>query len=399
MIKLLLFLSLTNLLSPPIDKYPYDIKIAAKSGDGVIALLSRYHLASHPTNIKAFYQLNGMDENDPLLADREYILPIRIYRYNGKSIRSTIGDNDYDKALRIKAYNELILSKNLRRTHYTASNILWVPHHELNTTPSAEKSNVKHEIANRTVNLPVLGPEHKEVEITSNVLEGHVYYVVTGHGGPDPGAIGKRNRSMLCEDEYAYDVALRLYRNLWSQGAKAYLIIEDKNDGIRSDEILMCDHDETCQGASIPLNQAKRLRQRVEVVNELYAANSKKGVKSQTFLEIHVDSRSKNHKQDVFFCHYPTSRSSKKLASDLKETFADKYSQHRANGQYFGTVSPRSNLFVLKNTAPKAVLIELANIQNKSDHRRIIQPSNRQALANWLTQGLIRNSISELASE
>ena len=395
MIKLLLFLSLTNLLSPPVDNYPYDFKATAKAGDGVIALLSRYHLASHPSNIDAFYALNNLDPEDPLIADKSYILPIRIYRYNGKSIRSTIGDNDYEKALRIKAYNELILSKHLRKTHYTASNILWVPHHELESTASSVTKS--HEVATRSISLPVLGPQHKDVEITSDVLEGHIYYVVTGHGGPDPGAVGKRNQSLLCEDEYAYDVALRLYRNLWSQGAIAYLIIEDKNDGIRSDEILMCDHDETCQGAEIPLNQAKRLRQRVEVVNSLYAANSKKDVKSQTFIAIHVDSRSKNHKQDVFFCHYPTSKSSRKLASDLQQTFAAKYSEHRKNGEYQGAVSPRNNLFVLKNTAPKAVLIELANIQNKSDHRRIIQPSNRQALANWITQGLIRNSIEELA--
>ena len=29
-------------------------------------------------------------------------------------------------------------------------------------------------------------------------------------------------------------------------------------------------------------------------------------------------------------------------------------------------------------------------IQNKADHRRIIQASNRQALANWMLEGLVK---------
>ncbi|MBK8503948.1 MAG: N-acetylmuramoyl-L-alanine amidase [Saprospiraceae bacterium] len=101
-----------------------------------------------------------------------------------------------------------------------------------------------------------------------------------------------------------------------------------------------------------------------------------------------MDSRSINHRQDVFFCHYPTSKASQQLAETLQQTFAKKYRQYRAGGHYEGEVDPRDNLFVLKNTLPKTVLIELANIQNKSDHRRILQPANRQALANWMLEGL-----------
>jgi N-acetylmuramoyl-L-alanine amidase len=33
--------------------------------------------------------------------------------------------------------------------------------------------------------------------------------------------------------------------------------------------------------------------------------------------------------------------------------------------------------------------IELGNIQNFKDQQRILTPNNRQAIANWLTDGLI----------
>ena len=73
----------------------------------------------------------------------------------------------------------------------------------------------------------------------------------------------------------------------------------------------------------------------------------------------------------------------------MQKTFAKKYERYRAGGHYAGEIDDRDNLYVLKNTAPKTILIELANIQNKADHRRIVQASNRQALANWMLEGLM----------
>ena len=127
-------------------------------------------------------------------------------------------------------------------------------------------------------------------------------------------------------------------------------------------------------------------------VNALYRENQGKGFKNQSCISIHVDSRSVNHRQDVFFCHFPNSNPSKKLAEDMQKTFAKKYQKYRAGGHYEGEVDPRSNLYVLRNTLPKTILVELANIQNKSDHRRIVQASNRQALANWMLEGLMTSA-------
>ena len=48
-------------------------------------------------------------------------------------------------------------------------------------------------------------------------------------------------------------------------------------------------------------------------------------------------------------------------------------------------------LYVLRNAAPPAILVELGNIQNAEDQRRFVLDSNRQALANWMLEGFARD--------
>ena len=116
----------------------------------------------------------------------------------------------------------------------------------------------------------IFGPKYSRVEIRDNSLEGAVYYLMSGHGGPDPGALGSYGRYTLAEDEYAYDVTLRLARRLIEHGALVYMITRDNNDGIRDQNILPRDKDERCYPSEpIPANQMARLRQRTNAVNRL----------------------------------------------------------------------------------------------------------------------------------
>jgi len=75
-----------------------------------------------------------MSLKDQLVSGKEYKLPVKIYTYNGTSIRTTVGIDNYDQALRIKAYNERLHKENLRKTNFLDSKILWVPFSELNCT-------------------------------------------------------------------------------------------------------------------------------------------------------------------------------------------------------------------------------------------------------------------------
>ena len=223
--------------------------------------------------------------------------------------------------------------------------------------------------------------------VTSNRLQGACFYVVSGHGGPDPGAIGKIGKVELHEDEYAYDVALRLARNLMQEGAEVHIIIQDAKDGIRDSRYLSNSKRETCMGDAIPLNQVARLQQRCTKINELYRKDRRK-YKYCRAIFLHVDSRSRSAQTDVFFYHAPKSVSGKKLAVTMKETFESKYDKHQPNRGFEGTVSSR-NLYVLLQAAPVSVFVELGNIQNTFDQRRFVISSNRQALAKWMTEGFI----------
>ncbi len=234
----------------------------------------------------------------------------------------------------------------------------------------------------------IFGNKYADVNIVDDQLKGAVYYLVAGHGGPDPGAVGRYNNWQLCEDEYAYDVTLRLARKLIEHGAMVYLITRDPNDGIRDDSYLKADKDEVCYPNNrIPINQLRRLRQRTEAVNALYP---KHRGSFQRMIALHVDSRSHGENIDVFFYHDRQSKSGRKAAEILKNKFKQKYDLHQPGRGYKGTVSDR-NLYVVRNSYPVAVYIELGNINHRRDQQRFIISSNRQALANWLLEGLVED--------
>jgi N-acetylmuramoyl-L-alanine amidase len=373
-----------------------------QKGEGILSLLSKYELADYECNKLLFCKLNNLGMQDHLLLSQSYYLPVKIVKYDGKSIRTTLGIKDYDKAVRIQKYNEKILSKGLRLTHYTESNILWVPHHELNCSENSselvhkskqEDAPVQKLVSNKNTNAIVnriFGKNYEEVIIEDKSLANQVFYLVSGHGGPDPGAMCKSCPKNMCEDEYAYDVTLRLARNLMQHGAIVHMIIEDKNDGIRDDKYLECDKDEVIYtGAKLPLRQLDRLKQRADAVNKLFYKYKKQKVKSQKLIMVHVDSRGKDKSQDVFFYHYGKSKSSKKLAYNLKEVFQEKYDYYQKGRGYKGYVDNRG-LYMLRKTLPTSVYVELANIRNQSDHKRLLLKNNRQALADWLFEGLTR---------
>lgn len=234
---------------------------------------------------------------------------------------------------------------------------------------------------------PIFGTDFSVVDSLSNRLDKTVYYLISGHGGPDPGAVANYNGKMIAEDEYAYDVTLRLAKELLSHGAEVYVVIRDENDGIRESRSLELDTDEVAYpNEVIPLNQLKRLEQRVKIVNELFLKNTNK---YQRLIVTHVDSRSKGTNIDVFFYHHHKSKNGKRLAESIHKTFAKKYKEFQPNRKYTGTFKDRSSLYLIKNTLPAIAYIEIGNIRSKKDQRRILDPDNRQALAKWISEGVL----------
>lgn len=318
-------------------------KVVAKSGDGIYSLLRKNDLDPN-IYFNDFVKLNKdkLGKNQSLFIGRSYILPIK------------------------------------KDTSATAK-----------TPVKAVPLSSKTKKAVKTIIYPIFGDKYSRVEIKNQILKGTVYYLISGHGGPDPGAIGQYGKFKLSEDEYAYDVTLRLARYLIEHGALVYMIIRDKNDGIRDQNILPMDKDEVCfRDKAIPYNQLERLKQRTVAVNNLYAQY--KG-KYQRLVIIHLDSRNKGNDMDVFFYYHGRSKSGKRLAKNIQQTFKSKYAMYQPNRSYSGSLSSRSSLYVLRNTHPPTVFIELGNIRNSHDQLRFVLPDNRQALAVWIGDGIIRD--------
>jgi len=317
----------------PLIPSAQNTEVVAEKGDGIYRLLTRHGLpVSEYMNDFIALNKNSLGKNNTLLAGVKYVLPAKSELENESE------------------------------------------------TPSRASGEIRH--------YEIFGKNYADVEITGSELKGAIYYLMAGHGGPDPGAVGKHNGRNVYEDEYAYDVTLRLARNLISKGATVYLITRDSNDGIRDDSYLRPDKDEKCYpNLTIPLNQIRRLRQRTDAVNKLHKKHRNS---FQRMLSLHIDSRSKRENIDIFFYHDKRSKTGKKTSQILRNTIEEKYRQVQPNRGYSGTVSAR-NLYVVRNTWPTAIFIELGNMNHQRDVKRLVIPDNRQAVANWLTLGLIED--------
>ena len=373
----------------------------ALPGDGIFSLLRRYSLDRNSCNLTEFYRLNKLKTNASLQVGQSYVLPVLLYTYNGKSIRSSLGIEDWERAVQIEAYNDSMLKDGFRKTSFKSDKVLWVPYHLLKCAeadiPAPESSDLPSSTGE--VNLavepagnrrfPIFGKKYEHVPLRDNSLSGKVYYIESGHGGPDPGAVVKlKNGHRLCEDEYAYDVSLRLVRNLIARGATAYMITRDPNDGIRDDAYLDCDSDEVVWGnEAIPSRHKPRLFQRSDVINELYDKHEKQGVSSQKLIVIHVDSRGHRDQTDLYFYYHPEDPVGKELATSMHKSMESNYKKYRNGRGYDGTVSAR-DLHMLRECKVPSAYIEIGNIRHPTDQKRIVLPENRQLLADWLTEGL-----------
>ena len=392
-----LLLTTTTFSQPP--NSPSYFQTKALPGDGVFSLLRRYQLDRNHCNHLEFYKINRLKNGSGLKVGKAYKLPILIYNFDGKTIRSSIGIEDYATAKKIEGYNDSMQKDGYRQSSFKEDKVLWVPFHMLNCpvedipivdkpTPSGTgETNLASAAAGSRI-FPIFGKKYEHVPLKSTKLRGKVYYIVSGHGGPDPGAVTKKGGLSLCEDEYAYDVSLRLVRNLVAHGATAYMITRDPNDGVRDEKYLKCDSDEVVWGNfKIPISQKPRLFQRSNIVNELYEKHHKQGVQEQKLIAIHVDSRAKREQTDLFFYYHPTSPSGKKLAEEMQKSMERHYKKYRKGRGYTGSVSAR-DLHMLRETKVPSAYIELGNIKHPTDQQRIIVPRNRQLLADWLFEGL-----------
>ena len=389
---------------------PYSfLEARAEAGDGMYTLLRRYGLPRSSCYQDQFRHLNDLPPEHTLHAGRPYRLPVLVYAYDGTSIRSTLGLDDLPLARVIQRYNREREAADQQAGAYEETGELWVPYGLLfcdreggapevaEAAPAPAEAIAASRRLEAAAPLPasgerrgyaIFGEEYAVVPRKGGELRGRVFYLVSGHGGPDPGAVGSKRDNLLCEDEYAYDVVLRLAREIIAHGGKAYVIVRD-SDGIRDEEFLECDSDEVVWGdAPLPRDQRARLAQRSDAINDLARKERLGGTDEQYCVVVHVDSRHADTQTDLFFYHQRDSRASEAVAEEMRATMARNYRRNGRTREYTGEVLTR-DLHMLREVDVPTVYIELGNIQHSFDQKRVLRRGNRQALAKWFTEGLI----------
>jgi len=251
---------------------------------------------------------------------------------------------------------------------------------------------VTYQLPSTAQTYPIFGAEYATVAIKSSRLENHVYYIVGGHGGPDPGTLGNYRGKRIAEDEIAYDTALRLARELISEGATVHIVVQDPDDGIRDSSYLPADKDEVYLGDKrIVLNQASRLRTRAKIINELFDSHRKTAL-SQQVISLHVDSYGYTVEPQVDVHFIVASKSGRELGETIRSAVERNYALHQPSRGYRGEIKSR-DLMILRETKPTAILIELGNIRHPGDQHRLIKPENRQTLAEWIKDGLVDRAL------
>ena len=396
-----IFLFLTFLL--PLSSFREEsirqyLNVKLERAMSIDELLSKYLLHEYDCNAEQFCKINNLSSKTTALSKNKiYNLPIWIYDYNGKSIRTSIGNSDLDLAKKIQSYNVDLQKKGIRKQSYQQSRYLFVPYHFFNCLDSRKKSKTTSEPSFvegsekvsgvATCTYAIFGRKYQDVPLFDKKLKGRIFYVEGGHGGPDPGAMTKVNGRSLCEDEYAYDVSLRVARELITHGATVYIINRDNNDGIRDGDFLLCDSDErTYPDLKVPAAHKPRLTQRSDAVNAVYEKYRKLGIKDQRLIVIHVDSRGKSEQTDTFLYYQNGNDDSYKIAKRMQQTLESKYKRYR---NYKGTLTTR-DLHMLRECKPNTVYVELGNLRNEFDRQRIMIKNNRQAIATWLAEGFMK---------
>ena len=78
--------------------------------------------ATNSTNILAiteeFYKINDLKNKSHLKVGRYYEIPVLLYTFNGKTIRSSIGVDNWTLAKKIEAYNDEMLTQGNREASF-----------------------------------------------------------------------------------------------------------------------------------------------------------------------------------------------------------------------------------------------------------------------------------------
>lgn len=188
-----------------------------------------------------------------------------------------------------------------------------------------------------------------------------VIAIDAGHGGVDPGAVGKQG---VKEDEINLQIALKLRKLIEENGGVAILT---RNDG----EGLYTDESKTLREKK---NEDLRNR-RIEVNNS----------EPDVLISIHLNSftQSKYYGAQAFY--KAGCEKSKALAFFIQEEFRNVLDKENKR-----VPQPRDNIYIIRESTAPAVLVECGFLSNPQEELKLNDPKYQQKIAWAIYIGLMR---------
>ena len=238
-----------------------------------------------------------------------------------------------------------------------------------------------------------------QMGLLSSDLKGWYFVLDPGHGGLDPGAVVEHvddngNRAYLVEDEYVYDLALRVYVMLRMHGADVSMTLLSPNHLIRGSTLIehtfvnekneVYNSAEYCRGNSSSHwpngGRNGNISRRVRICGKALKNVPKK---RSIFLSFHADIDDRAPEAPLVL-YYENGRSHK---TDIPSR---KFSQAILSALGAGAYARGQNLAVLRNNpAHVKVLLELRNLAY-TDHAWALRFEElRQRDAEKVVQGIL----------
>ncbi|AFM39592.1 N-acetylmuramoyl-L-alanine amidase CwlD [Desulfosporosinus acidiphilus SJ4] len=197
--------------------------------------------------------------------------------------------------------------------------------------------------------------ESGDQKIWSWVLGNKVVVIDAGHGGVDPGAVGKNK---VLEKDITLAVAKRLQAHIQQSGAKAIMVRDEDED----------------LGTSQGLLKRKRedLSQRIKLAMEAQA---------DVYISIHANSFPNEKLTGAQIFYNSDSPEGKLLAQSIQEKL-----NLITNGKR--VIKANNEIYVLKKAHQAAVTVEVGFLSNPSEEQLLTKPEYQEKLAVAIYQGL-----------